>query len=134
MTLPTVCFVEDSDLDFELGCVALLEVAPDAKVLRATSCRDGALAVLEHRPLLVFLDLNLPCCNGLEVIREVMESTTADQGPLPVFVVFTTSTNPVDRERAFAAGAADFLTKPTNPQRYLASVESVARTWLPIAN
>ncbi len=70
------------------------------------------------RPDLVLLDIQMPGCDGFEVIRRL--------SPLPAAVVFVTA---FDQHalRAFDAGAADYLLKPVRQERLRAAIDK-ART------
>jgi two-component system response regulator len=65
-------------------------------------------AVAPH-PALVLLDLNLPFLSGLEVLTWIRQQ--APLAGLPV-VIFTSSAQPSDIVRAYAAGATAYITKP----------------------
>jgi CheY-like chemotaxis protein len=70
--------------------------------------------LLDHdRPLpdILFLDLNMPCKNGIECLREIRSN-----GELQhlVVVVFTTSSNQRYIDTAFEAGANLYIVKPSN--------------------
>ncbi|TLN10258.1 response regulator [bacterium] len=70
----------------------------------------GGLALLrQHRPDLVVSEINFPESDGLQVLRELSQST--DMATVPLVFVSTDGT--AERERqARSAGCADYLTKP----------------------
>jgi CheY-like chemotaxis protein len=90
---------------------------------RAVTATDGetALALAKKaRPHLMVLDLRLPELDGWQVLAALRaEPKTAR---LPVLVL-TASAGPADRERALAAGVADYLVKPVSADALLAAVE-----------
>lgn len=114
-----VCFVEDSDLDFELGRMAIQLENPLTQILRAKSCQDGMKIVEDNDPQLTILDLNLPGCDGFRILKHFAQSIP---DRLRRIVVFTTSSNPQDRTRALELGVSDFQTKSTDPEEYLQTV------------
>ncbi|MEY2977015.1 MAG: response regulator [Prochlorotrichaceae cyanobacterium] len=65
--------------------------------------------LLETRPDLVLLDLEMPMVSGLELCQIVRQD--AEWGNLPLLVV-TAHTNAHALQQAFAAGADDFIPKP----------------------
>jgi CheY-like chemotaxis protein len=82
---------------------------------------DGLSAVQiiqDRRPDLVFLDVQMPELNGLEVIAEV----GAERMPLTVFVTA------YDQHaiRAFEANALDYLLKPFSDERFEATMARVS--------
>lgn len=66
----------------------------------------------ELRPDLVLLDLHMPRMDGFAVLRALAEVTT-DHDFVPVIVLTADATTDA-RDRALAAGANDFLTKPVD--------------------
>jgi len=86
----------------------------------------------EHRPDLVFLDVQMPGQDGFAVIQRVMERNRAktakaaagmdaDEAHLPQFV-FATAYDQY-AVRAFEVNAVDYLLKPFDRARVLAAVE-----------
>lgn len=72
-----------------------------------------------HRPPLVLLDVGLPEMDGWEVCRALK----ADPGTRGTRVVMLTArASPADRERAEAAGADGYLTKPFSPADLVGAV------------
>jgi DNA-binding response OmpR family regulator len=71
---------------------------------------------------LVLLDLMMPGYTGLEVLAEL--PGLPFRADLPV-VILTAKGQDADRERAFALGAADFVTKPFSPKKLLARIREL---------
>lgn len=81
---------------------------------------DGATAldrIVELRPDLIFLDIQMPELNGFEVLAAL------DEEVLPA-VVFVTAYD-VYAIRAFEVDAVDYLLKPVTEERFAAAVERV---------
>lgn len=92
------------------------------RVLVLGSGRPVANWVKEKRPDVVVLDLILPDVGGLDVLRELKENPeTAD---VPVIVQSIVP----DDGTAWTLGVKDYLTKPVEREKLLASVEQ-ALTW-----
>jgi two-component system LytT family response regulator len=90
----------------------LLQRDPDIESIE--ECGSGAEAVAEIRkaaPDLVFLDVQMPECNGFEVL-ELLKGDEC----LPV-IVFVTAYDEYAL-RAFDAGALDYLLKPFDDSRF----------------
>ena len=92
----------------------------DSRVAAILEASDGlaAVEIIQNRgPDLVFLDVQMPERDGLEVIAEV----GAERMPLTVFVTA------YDRHaiRAFEANALDYLLKPFSDERFEATMARV---------
>jgi two-component system, OmpR family, response regulator len=79
------------------------------------------LAARQFEPDLVILDLNIPMVSGLAVLE-------CTQPEIPV-VVFTSSTNPQDRQYSFDLGAKDYVQKPSDLGEFVRQVSQIVRTW-----
>src|SRR6476469_3334490 len=85
----------------------------DSRVASMPEASDGLAAVdiiQNRKPDLVFLDVQMPELNGLEVITEV----GAERMPLTVFVTAYDE----HAIRAFEANALDYLLKPFSDERF----------------
>ena len=86
---------------------------------------DGLQAVtqaLALQPTLVFLDIRMPGCSGLEAASALAEDWPQGPGaaPFPLLVFVTAYAD--HALAAFEAQAADYLVKPLDPARLAASV------------
>jgi CheY-like chemotaxis protein len=131
--------VEDSESDLELLREALADTEPSIE-LDVVHHGEDALAFLRREgrfgeathPDLVVLDLNLPRMGGFEVLEELRRDGDPRLRRLPV-VVFTTSGNETDVERAYDLHASSFVTKPTAFEAYLEAVRAFREFWLRVA-
>lgn len=78
-------------------------------------------------PVLFLLDINMPRCNGLEVL-ERMQGTPLHR--LIPTVVFSSSNHPDDIERAYRLGAHAYLVKPTSTTQRQDMVKALHAFWL----
>jgi len=94
----------------------------DPDIATVDECESGAEAVAEirsTRPDLVFLDVQMPDCDGFDVL----ELLGSDQRPVIVFV-----TGHDDYAfRAFEAGTLDYLLKPFTDARFQRALERAKR-------
>lgn len=81
---------------------------------QAENGRAAIELINSQRPDLVLLDIQMPGCDGFEVVRRL--------SPLPPAVIFVTA---FDQHalRAFDAGAADYLLKPVRQDRLRAAID-----------
>jgi CheY-like chemotaxis protein len=73
---------------------------------------------------LILMDISMPDMDGIAACRRI--KAAAHLADIPILMV-TASTEADDLERAFAAGALDFITKPLNKTELLARVRSALR-------
>ena len=126
MTAPVVLVAEDDEDILRLVEIRLQQEGYD--VLCTRNGEDALRAAAERRPALALLDVQMPKVDGYEVTRRLRadEATQA-----MVIIILTASVRDTELERAFDAGANDFLRKPFSPAdlatRVRAALESAAR-------
>ena len=94
-----------------------LQAFPEITI--AQECNDGfegIKAITQHRPDLIFLDIQMPKINGFEML-ELIEQ--------PPSVIFTTAFDEY-AIKAFESRAIDYLLKPFSRERF----EKAVRKWL----
>lgn len=116
-----VLIVDDSKVMRDM-IAACLRPEPHLAFTHAASGLE-AIEKLSLRPYdLVVLDLNMPDIGGIEVLEFVRGQDQLKK--LPIMVV-TTRGDEGSRERALAAGADRFLTKPFAPEALLAEARAL---------
>jgi EAL domain-containing protein (putative c-di-GMP-specific phosphodiesterase class I) len=105
----SIMVVDDQEANVMLLC-RLLEVAGMQRVEGYSDPRHAIRAFETRQPDLVLLDLHMPHIDGFRVMDRMLERIAPDDF-LPIVIVTADST-PATRQRALAAGAKDFLTKP----------------------
>ena len=107
-------FVDDSALHHQMYRLIFSRGALAGNTLyHATNGREGYALLTQHPELaLVFLDLNMPEMNGLEVLARRAAERLHPQVPI---VLVTTEGSEDDEVRARSAGAWDYLRKPFQP-------------------
>lgn len=73
-------------------------------------------------PEMLLLDLNLPKCSGLEVLRRVRQSERCKHVPV---LILTSSDSPRDRAETAQLGADRYFKKPANYDEFLRVGEAV---------
>ncbi|HYG18857.1 MAG TPA: response regulator, partial [Ohtaekwangia sp.] len=94
-----------------------LQAHPEIKLLQ--ECNDGfegVKAIAQHKPDLIFLDIQMPKINGFEML-ELIEQ--------PPAVIFTTAFDEYAM-KAFETHAIDYLLKPFSRDRF----EKALQKWL----
>lgn len=72
-----------------------------------------ALAITSSvgKPDLILLDINMPDIDGYEICKNLKKNPETSEIPI---IFLTANTGDLDEEKGFAAGAEDYITKPTN--------------------
>jgi two-component system response regulator len=79
------------------------------------------------QPQVMFLDLNLPRIDGLEVLRRVRAHEATKHLPT---VVLTSSKQDEDVIRSYSLGANGYVRKPVDFGEFLEAVKSLGLFWL----
>ena len=93
---------------------------PDIEVVaQAGNVREGLLAIAEHRPQLMFLDIQMPGGDGFSLLRALKPEDA------PATVLVTAH----DRHavQAFSANAIDYLLKPVDDARLAEALQRIRR-------
>jgi chemotaxis family two-component system response regulator PixG len=98
------------------------------KVLAIHEPMAGFGQLIEHKPDLILLDINMPNADGYSVCKFLHETEVFKQTPI---IILTAHDGVVDRTRAKLAGANDFLGKPPDRQELLAKIESYLSIQVP---
>ncbi|MDD5368931.1 MAG: response regulator [Anaerolineaceae bacterium] len=85
-------------------------------VLEAANGTEALLAVTEHRPDVILLDLGLPDIDGVEVTRRLREWTST-----PI-IILSVREQETDKVAALDAGADDYMSKPFGIGELLARI------------
>lgn len=91
-----------------------LSSIPEMEILE--ECNDGfegAKAISQHKPDLIFLDIQMPKINGFEMLEIIDHSPS---------VIFTTAFDEF-AIRAFEKNAIDYLLKPFSKERFEQSIQ-----------
>ena len=113
------CIIVDDEPLAVRQLAAYAERTPDLQLLDTFTDSIAAInAVKEQKPDLLFLDIQMPNINGMELARSL---------PAQTRVVFTTAFKEYAFE-SYEVNALDFLLKPIRYTKFLESVEK-ARQW-----
>jgi two-component system invasion response regulator UvrY len=115
-------FVIDDHAVVRRGLRQILAEAPEATL--AGEAGSGAEALTQLRRTrcdVVVLDISLPDCNGLELLRQIRS-----QHPRLAVLVLTMHAEEPYAVRALRAGAAGYLTKDGAAEELLAAIRKVA--------
>ena len=102
--LPQILYIEDSD---ESRALVRRLLSKKYVILEAADPLDGLPLAEETNPSLILLDHNLPHMTGSEAATRLKKML-----PNTPIVIVSADTSPGARERALAAGAVGFISKP----------------------
>jgi CheY-like chemotaxis protein len=91
---------------------------------------EEALAYLRNngtaKPCVILLDLNMPKMSGTEFLKVVKEDQTLKMIPV---VVFTTSSAEQDIARSFELGAAGYMVKSVDYDKFIETIRTIDSYW-----
>jgi len=122
-----VLLVDDDAEDHEFFLYAINQ-AKSQTPIKIRTVKDGSklsgelLNSYGRLPDIIFLDINLPSKNGHEILREIRNQKQLNDVAI---VIFTTSSNEYDIQKAYANGANLYIRKPDNITELVATIERV---------
>jgi CheY-like chemotaxis protein len=117
----TVLYIEDNAANLRL-IEMILSRQSALRLISATRGDSGLDLARRERPDLILLDINLPGMNGYDVLGALQLDPATRAIPV---IALSADAMPIDIERARRAGFADYVTKPVQVSRLLATLETV---------
>ncbi len=131
-----IVLIEDSDEDFEITSAAIRLAKLQNPIIR---CKTGTEATdyLSQRgrflqavePAFILLDLNLPGMDWRRILAEICQSPFLSATPA---IVLSTSNNPRDVRLCYQLGAAGYLVKPVDLNRFERMIQGLAEYWMQV--
>ncbi len=90
------------------------------EIVQASNGYQGIELASRDKPSLVLLDIQLPVMDGYTVARELKSNPTLADVPI---VAVTSYAMVGDREKCLEAGCVGYITKPINPETFVAEME-----------
>ena len=115
-----ILLVEDNEMNRDMLSRRLTRRGYE--VLIAVDGEQGVALAASESPALILMDMSLPVLDGWEATRRV-KAAEATRG-IPV-IALTAHAMAGDRDKALAAGADDFDTKPIELERLLGKIEAL---------
>jgi signal transduction histidine kinase/ActR/RegA family two-component response regulator len=72
---------------------------------------------------LIFMDMHMPEMDGLEATSKILEYADHNNRPTPIIIAMTANALEEDKQRCFAVGMRDFLSKPISTKEIQQTVE-----------
>lgn len=111
--------IEDNPTNLEL--ITYLLNAFGHTTIAARDGEEGVAAALRTNPELILCDIALPKLDGYGVARRLRAEPTLNGVPL---VAVTASAMVGDRDKVVASGFDGYISKPINPETFVAEVEA----------
>lgn len=128
-TLKPILLIEDDSVDAMTVKRAMRDLRITNDLVHAVNGED-ALKYLDdpetEKPFVILLDLNMPKMNGVEFLRII--KSKANLKMIPV-IVFTTSKEKQDVLESFQLGAAGYMTKPVDYDKFVDVINTVILYW-----
>ncbi len=117
-----ILLVDDHAL-FRKGLVSLLEDLPEVKVVgEASNGCEAIEAAKTLEPDLIFMDINMPECDGLEATKKIKEIL-----PSVKIVILTASEEDQDLFEAMKIGAQGYLLKDLELKQFLELLQTISK-------
>ncbi|MEW6734135.1 MAG: response regulator [Acidobacteriota bacterium] len=100
------------DQPFIVAIFAELFRTESIELLSASNGEDGLELALQHRPDMIFLDIEMPIMDGLAVCRKLREDPYFDS--IPIYLLSAKGEIPSEDEQQ-ALRISGYLTKPFSP-------------------
>ncbi len=113
----TILYVEDNPQNMRL--VRKMLNSAGYQVIEAEDGMSGYQAIIDLRPDLVLMDVNLPDIDGLEVTARI--KSLPDYAGIPMLAL-TANAMHGDRERCLEAGCDGYIPKPVTKNELLSGV------------
>ena len=107
-----IALVEDSAVVRESLCRMLDDISHFEIVGEYERAAEAITGITEQPPDIILLDLRLRGSNGMQVLQHVKAAL-----PNVIVIVFSSQSDPFNKERALAAGAKMFLSKTDDIER-----------------
>lgn len=128
----TILVIDDDEDDQFLIQTAFLQesdryqfhfISDGTQVLACLDC-------LDQEPDLIFLDLNMPPISGLDILRQLKQSSLYRHIPV---IVLSTSNDNDDVNQSYQLGANTYLVKPTTQTDLSRLANTIRLYWFSLA-
>lgn len=105
----TILIVDDNNINIMLANAILTNLLPNSTLINAENGKEAVEKHIEHRPDIIFMDVQMPILNGYEAAEEIRKTDTGKKIPI---IGLTAGVIQGEKERCIAAGMDNYLSKP----------------------
>ena len=98
----------------------VVHVTDGQKALDFVRCEGQYAARATGLPLLLMLDINMPCLDGLQVLQQIKANESTAKIPV---IMLTTTDDPREIERCYEMGCSVYITKPVQYEQFVEAVK-----------
>ncbi len=119
-----VLVIDDDKDDQQFIRRAINDLFPNMECISLSNGKDALKFIDENPPppSYIFLDLNMPYLNGFEFLKEFKKERGNSETTV---YIYSTSSNPRDKEKAKSLGADDYIVKFSDLNSLKAKLKNV---------
>ena len=124
-----ILLVEDDNVDVMTVKRALKDLKVSNQLVPISNGEEAIEYLKKEnttKPCFVLLDLNMPKMNGAEFLKTVKADKTLKKIPV---VILTTSNSEQDVIESFELGAAGFMVKSVDYEKFVETIQAIERYW-----
>ncbi|MGD8642185.1 MAG: response regulator, partial [Gammaproteobacteria bacterium] len=118
---PVILYIEDNPANIRL-VETLLTQRPKYRLVATQNPENVTDLIKNHKPILILLDMNLPNCNGYDILVKVQQDSMA--AGVPVVAVSADAVKS-DVEQALQSGFSGYLSKPMEINKFLNAIDTL---------
>jgi CheY-like chemotaxis protein len=118
MLMNEVLYIEDSAVNTYIVKKMLKSLG--YPMIPAYDGTEGIALAETRQPSLILIDLILPDCHGLDVVKHLRHMPQFDNTPI---IALTATDSPAMKEDCLDAGCIDYLEKPISQARLTSTIE-----------
>jgi DNA-binding response OmpR family regulator len=117
-----ILLIDDDEDELSILTAALYQI-PLAFDCMWVKNADHALRLLQnYTPDYIFIDYNMPKMNGIKCLEEIKKLENLHETPV---ILYTTSTDEENRQRAMSIGATAYMQKPNALDALLTKLKDI---------
>jgi PAS domain S-box-containing protein len=111
-----ILIVEDVLMNMIMIKAIIKQILPHSLLIEAKNGIEAVNLYEQHKPDLVFMDIQMPEMNGIDATKEIRKFEIITDRYVPIIALTAGAFNE-EQERCLAAGMNDFLSKPVEVQK-----------------